>query len=357
MLKTIISQLTTPVNPDDASSATSITSYVASKTFKKLQKNEKLPIIFDANYDISFGGLESLHPFDTKKYGKVSQYLLKAFSLTPDQFYKPDLVTDEDLLLVHTQEYLETLKNSFTLGLIADMPFLGLLPNKLAQKALLHPVKLATGGTIIGADLALEYGWAINLSGGYHHAKKAEPVAGGFCIINDICIAARKILLKHPEYRILIVDLDAHQGNGHEDVAENEKQIAIFDIYNGKTWPGDFPCQERINYNFPVDGRKTNDAVYLALLNEELPKAIDAVKPDLIIYNAGTDVYYEDPIGSMALTIPGIINRDELVFTQAITRNIPILMVLSGGYHSKSYQIISKSVENVWYKLLINTLA
>ena len=134
-----------------------------------------------------------------------------------------------------------------------------------------------------------------------------------------------------PGIRILIVDLDAHQGNGHEDVAENEKQIAIFDIYNGKTWPGDFPCQERINYNFPVDGRKTNDAVYLALLNEELPKAIDAVKPDLIIYNAGTDVYYEDPIGSMALTIPGIINRDELVFTQAITRNIPILMVSFWG--------------------------
>ena len=216
---------------------------------------------------------------------------------------------------------------------------------------------MATGGTIIGADLALEYGWAINLSGGYHHAKRAEPVAGGFCIINDICIAARKVLMKHPNYRILIVDLDAHQGNGHEDVAETEKQIAIFDVYNGKTWPGDFACQERINYNFPVDGRKTDDKAYLTLLAKELPKAIDTVKPDLIIYNAGTDVYYEDPIGCMALTKQGIINRDEMVFTHALTRNIPILMVLSGGYHAQSYAIISASVENIWKKLLADRFA
>ncbi len=355
IMKTIVSQLPAPSLA--SSSAKDSNYFKQASEFKPVNKLEKLPIIFDANYDITFGGLENLHPFDTKKYGKVSKYILDKFALTRQQFYTPTSVTDQDLLLVHTQDYLNSLKSSLTLGLIADMPILGLLPNSFAQKALLDPVKLATGGTILGADLALEHGWAINLSGGYHHAKSTKPVNGGFCIINDICIAARKVLMKHPELRILIVDLDAHQGNGHEEVARNDKQIAIFDIYNGKTWPGDFACQERINFNFPVDGRKTNDIIYLKLLKDELPKAIDLVKPNMIIYNAGTDVYYQDPIGGMSLTKAGIIERDEVVFTQALSRNIPILMVLSGGYHSQSYAIISESVENLWNKLLASKMA
>lgn len=324
--------------------------------FKKINDSDKLPIIFDVNYDITFGGLERFHPFDTKKYGKVSAYLLKNVFQNSNRFHTPISVSDADLRLVHTSSYLDSIKNSFTLGLIADMPILGLLPNRLVQKALLDPVKLATGGTILGARLALEYGWAINLSGGYHHAKCNKPVAGGFCIINDICIAARKVLLAHPDYRILIVDLDAHQGNGHEEVARDEKNIAIFDIYNGKTWPGDFACQERINFNFPVDGRKIKGNAYLNLLSRELPKAIDQVKPNLIIYNAGTDVYCKDPIGGMSLTKKDIIDRDEVVFMQAVARNIPILMVLSGGYHAESHSIISESVENLWNSVLHHTI-
>lgn len=322
-------------------------------TFKTINPTEKLPIIFHPLYDITFGGLERLHPFDTKKYGKIAACLKEKLDLSNDQFYTPESISTNDLLIVHEQKYLDSLNSSFKLGLIADMPFLAVLPRSVAQKALLEPVKLASGGTILGAQLALTYGWAINLSGGYHHAKSAEPVIGGFCILNDICVAAKKILIEHPDYRILIIDLDAHQGNGHEEMAKNEPNIAIFDVYNGDTWPGDFTCEERINFNYPLKS-KTKNGDYLSLLISELPKALDAIKPNLIIYNAGTDIYEKDPIGVLSLTKSGIIARDEIVFTEAINRNIPILMVLSGGYHTDSYSIISDSIVNMWNKKLLH---
>lgn len=320
--------------------------FISTKQFAPINAHDKLPIIFDPSYDISFGGIEQLHPFDTKKYGKICNYLLKNLNLIPSQLYNPERVSDTDLLLVHSPEYLKHIANSFNLGMIADLPLLGLFPNRIAQKTLLEPVKLATGGTILGADLALKHGWAINLSGGYHHAKSMEPVLGGFCIINDICIAAKKVLNAHPGYRILIVDLDAHQGNGHEEIAQKDPNIAIFDMYNGDTWPGDFECQERINFNLPLKAR-TQDAEYIHILSSNLPQAIDYVQPDLIIYNAGTDVYEKDPIGALSLTKQGIIERDRIVFTEAIGRKIPILMVLSGGYHADSHAIISESIMNL----------
>ncbi len=326
------------------------TTPVATKlnTFKQIDIQGKVPFVFHPHYDISFAGLEKLHPFDTKKYSKIAQYLIKNLKLSKDQFYTPIMISDEDMLLVHTKEYSNSLQSSWKLGLIADMPLLGLLPNKVVQKALLNPVKLATGGTVLATQLALEYGWAINLSGGYHHAKAAEPVLGGFCIINDICIATKKILLQHPEFRILIVDLDAHQGNGIEDILKNEPNVAIFDMFNALTWPGDYACQERINFRFPLKSR-TDDKEYLRILSNALPCAIDSVKPDLIIYNAGTDIYEKDPIGALSVSKQGIIDRDQFVFEQAIHRNIPIVMTLSGGYHADSHAIVSESIENLWY--------
>jgi len=307
----------------------------------------KLPIVYHDKYDISFGGIERLHPFDTHKYSKVHTYLSKQFGLSKDQFYTPEIVSQQDMLLVHTPEYLNMLNKSSVLAGIADMPFLAVMPNWLLQKHLMLPMKFATGGTILATQLALEHGWAINISGGYHHAKSNEPVLGGFCFINDIMIAAKKVLNEHPDYRILIVDLDAHQGNGHEEMAINDDRFFIFDVYNKNTWPGDFEVKERINFDYPVDGRLTGDDQYLQLLHTQLPAAIEQCKPNLIIYNAGTDPYYKDPIGCMKLSKQGLIMRDRMVFAQALQRDIPIVMVLSGGYHTDNADIIGCSIEQL----------
>lgn len=348
-----ISELTHPSQAYQLVRGTTSPMFRRDGIFEPIPQCYKFPFVFDPNYDISAYGIEKLHPFDAKKYGKVWNLLKEKLGLTAENIYTPEIVSNADIELVHTPKYVSSLQNSTTLGILADMDSLGWLPDSFIQKILLDPVKLATGGTLLATDLALRYGWAINIAGGYHHAKSRELVRG-FCIINDISIAAKKILIKHPHFRILIVDLDAHQGNGHEEISMHEKNIAIFDMYNVDTWPGDYPCQERINFDYPLPA-KTKDAEYLQLLTQELPKTFDSVKPDLVIYNAGTDVYEEDPLGMLSISRQAIVQRDEFVFQESIKRNVPIVMVLSGGYHSQSYSIIAQSIENLWKKLLIHT--
>lgn len=328
--------------------------FVADHVFEKIDAIGRLPIIFHPAYDMTLYGIEKLHPFDTQKYGKIVKKLMADLDFRRDQFREPQVaVSHDDMLRVHTQEYIDSLQHKTTLVHVADMPAFYFLPNWLLQKKLIEPVKLATQGTIDAALLALEYGWAINLGGGYHHAKRAERVDGGFCFINDICIAAAIVLEQHPEYNVLIIDLDAHQGNGHEEIAQGNPNIAIFDMYNADTWPGDYAVQERINYNYPLKSG-TADKEYLDILTRELPRAIDQVKPDLIIYNAGSDIYIKDMIGRLAVSEKGIIERDDFVFQQALGRKIPIMMLLSGGYHADSYRTVSESIKNVWNKYLKN---
>ena len=147
----------------------------------------KLPIVFHPSYDISFAGLENLHPFDSKKYGKVYSFLQRKFNLTDDNFYHPaGQVTDQELLKVHTPVYLDSLKvkwnnfwkSSIQLAQITAVPPLRFVPRIIADYVLLKPMRLATSGTVQAVELALQHGWAINLSGGYHHAKTGE--GGGF---------------------------------------------------------------------------------------------------------------------------------------------------------------------------------
>ena len=357
MLESIRSKL--PVANNSASAAAAATTssalYEQNVEFEKIDRSGKLPIVYHPGYTVSMGGVEKLHPFDMQKYRKIAEALIQRDRLSMEQFSTPSRVSDEDLLLVHTKEYIDSLNSSFTLGLIADMPYLGLLPNRVAQNGFLEPVKLGTGGTILGTKLASGYGWAINLAGGYHHAKANEKVVGGFSFVNDVCIAIKKMLLEHGDHRVLIVDLDAHQGNGNEELAEGENNIAIFDMYNGDTWPGDFACQERINFRHALKA-KTGDGEYLRILTSNLPAAIDSTRPNLVIYIAGTDIYEQDPIGALSITREGIIKRDEIVFGEVMSRKIPILMVLAGGYHGHSREIVSASIENLWDKFLKDTI-
>ncbi len=313
------------------------------------QVQNKVPLVFHKDYDISLLGLEKLHPFDSCKYGKVYDYLITQAGISKNRFHKPEIVSDEDLAKVHSQEYLDSLSSSATLARITEIGLLASVPNFLLKNYLLHAMKMATGGTILGADLALEKGWAINLSGGYHHAK--HDCGGGFCAYADIPLAITKVLEKNPTYKAMIIDLDAHQGNGHEDFFKEEDRVAIFDVYNSEIYPHDYAARTRIDYNYPV-ASGIADEEYLKLLAEKLPAALDESKPNFIIYNAGSDIFEEDPLGRMKISAQGIIKRDELVFKFARERNIPILMVLSGGYTKKSAGIIGKSIENILKNVL-----
>jgi histone deacetylase 11 len=310
----------------------------------------KYPVVFSRHYDISFLGIENIHPFDSKKYGKVFTTLSKHFKFKLKDCHQPTKpVSDKDLLKVHTKEYIDSL-DSWLLFYIAtcitEVPLL--LPNFLIRKALLKPMKLATEGTISAVYLAFKYGWAVNLSGGYHHAQPDN--GGGFCFFADIPLAIQ-IMREKEQYKdtkVLIVDLDAHHGDGHAVCCEDDPNTYIFDMYNGQTYPVTpyDRTSHLITYKYPLSHHTTTES-YRAVLQDNLASVIDTVNPGLIIYNAGTDIYEKDPIGRLSVSEEGIIERDKYVFDCAEKCKIPILMTLSGGYTKESAGIISKSLINI----------
>lgn len=306
-----------------------------------------VPIVFHKNYDISFFGIEKMHPFDTQKYGKIAAHLQRTCGILPQDLQTPDKVSDADLLLVHTPAYLLSLKRSKMVAQISEIWPLKFLPNFLLQRNMLNAMRYATAGTVLGAELALKHGWAINLSGGYHHAKSGN--GEGFCFFADIPLAIKKLREKQPALKVLVVDLDAHQGNGLEQILGPDPLTYIFDMYSKNNYPRDTAVMKYIDFNFPLPDY-IQDAAYLGILKTELPKAIAHVKPDLIIYNAGSDIFEQDPLGKMAVTEQGIIERDLFLFSQAFANKTPLLMVLSGGYSTESAHIVSTSIENILKK-------
>ncbi len=337
----------------------------------------KFPIIYSSNYDISFFQLEKiLHRFDAEKYGKVFRSLAQEYGLTMDNIYcPPNEVTTEDLLGVHTQEYIDSLSSSNIVARIAEVPPLAFFPNSLLQSRMLAPMRYATEGTFLATKLALEnYGWAINLGGGYHHAKTSR--GEGFCVYADIPLAVHRIM-KNSQYRVervLVVDLDAHQGNGFQTMFTSPDSVShgsspsrdsfmysfndniqIFDMYNGEIYPGDKFAKRFITYDYPL-ACATADEEYLDTLSTDLPAAINGCRPDIVFYNAGTDIYEDDPLGQLYISREAIIARDEIVFRLCRKRNIPIVMVLSGGYTMSSAEIIASSIKNLHQKGIISLM-
>lgn len=216
------------------------------------------------------------------------------------------------------------------------------------------------GGSILGVELAFKYGWCINLGGGFHHASATQ--GGGFCVYADITMAIQyiRIGLKNEsrrKCRVLIIDLDAHQGNGHERDARDffisdRDNLKILDGYNASIYPNDGYAKERIDYRMTL-GYGCGDHFFIPHLNEWMDKAINQYKPQFILYNAGTDCLEHDPLGAMSITPQGIVERDEIVFTNARQNNIPILMVLSGGYQLNNARVIANSIQNLKRKNLL----
>lgn len=309
--------------------------------------NKKIPVIYSSNYNIKLLGIQKLHPFDTEKPQKIHKHLKEKFDLTNSQFYEPEKVSYDKLLEVHTSEYINSLNSSKTIAEIAEIGALKYLPHSILKNKLLKPMRYATGGTLLGIDVAIKHGFAINLSGGYHHAK--ANLGEGFCYFADINLAIKELKEKHKIKSIMIIDLDAHQGNGHESITKNDSSVHIFDVYNEDVFPFDDDVKQYINFNYPIP-KNTKDNDYLKIIKTNLPKAIDECKPDFIIYNAGTDIYKGDFLGLVSVSEKGIITRDELVFKYAIDRKIPILMLLSGGYSKKSAEITGNSIENILSK-------
>ncbi|MBN3293674.1 HDA11 deacetylase, partial [Polypterus senegalus] len=307
--------------------------------------NTCYPIVYSPEYNITFMGLEKLHPFDAGKWGKVINFLKEKHLITDDNIVKAREATEEDLLVVHTRGYLNKLKWSIVVATITEIPPLLLLPNFLVQRKVLRPLRTQTGGTIMAGKLAIERGWAINVGGGFHHCSSDK--GGGFCAYADITLAI-KFLFERVEgiSKATIVDLDAHQGNGHERDFMDDSRVYIMDVYNRYIYPGDGFAKRAIKRKIELDWG-TEDQEYLEKVDMHVQGALNEVRPDILIYNAGTDILDGDPLGGLAISAQGIVKRDEIIFKAARERNIPILMVTSGGYQKRTARIIADSIINL----------
>ncbi|PIN16858.1 putative histone deacetylase [Handroanthus impetiginosus] len=311
----------------------------------------KVPVIYSSSYDIAFLGIEKLHPFDSSKWGRICGFLIGEGLLDKKRIVEPLEAKREDLLVVHSESYLDSLKSSLNVATIVEVPPVALIPNCLVDKHVLYPLRKQVGGTILAAKLAKERGWAINVGGGFHHCSAEK--GGGFCAYADISLCIHFAFAHLSMTRVMIIDLDAHQGNGHEKDFSDDRRVYILDMYNPDIYPFDYEARRYINQKVEVvSGTATNE--YLSRLGGALKVAADAFDPELIIYNAGTDILDGDPLGRLKISPDGIATRDEKVFMFARESNIPLVMLTSGGYMKSSARVIANSIKNLSKKSLIN---
>ncbi|KAI7725807.1 hypothetical protein M8C21_031764 [Ambrosia artemisiifolia] len=310
----------------------------------------KAPIIYSTSYDISFLGIEKLHPFDSSKWGRICGFLIENGTLEKNRIVEPLEATKDDLLVVHSESYLDSLKSSLNVSIITEVPPVAVFPNCLVQKKVLYPFRKQVGGTILAAKLAKERGCAINVGGGFHHC--CADRGGGFCVYADISLCIHYAFIRLNISRVMIIDLDAHQGNGHEKDFSNDRRVYILDMYNPNIYPFDYEAREYIDQRVEVpSGTATEE--YLLMLDEALQVAENAFDPELVIYNAGTDILDGDPLGRLKISPHGVTMRDEKVFKFAGDKNIPLVMLTSGGYMKSSARVIADSIINLSNKSLI----
>lgn len=308
---------------------------------------DKLPVVYNECYNIGFYGLERLHPFDSKKFQRVLALLEEAGVLDRGRLVTAAEAGHDILREVHTEQYLRQLDSSpLKVAQVTELAPLLLLPPFLLRRKVLRPMATMAGGSMLGAALAMERGWAINLGGGMHHASHND--GGGWCPYSDITLALRRLRAASggAARRVLAVDLDVHQGNGMErdKLAAGDGDLYIVDAYNCRAYPWDVEAKQAINQRVEVEPG-AGDEEYLAGVAAALGRAFAEFSPDLVIYNAGTDILDGDPLGRLCVSEAGVVERDRLVWAAAAQHKVPILMLLSGGYTRASTPVIARSIQ------------
>jgi len=259
------------------------------------------------------------HIFPIRKFELVRDKLLGEGTLRLDEIFEPDPASVEDVLLVHSEDYVSRLCDG-TLT-TKEIRRLG-LP---WSESLVRRSFYAVGGTLAATEVSLSEGYSSNLAGGTHHSF---PERGeGFCVLNDVAIAVRAMRARKLIKRAAIVDCDVHQGNGTATIFADDSDTFTFSVHGANNYPL-FKAQSSLDVELP-DG--TSDDEYLECLGHHLPTVLDH-EPDVVFYLAGADPYAEDKLGRLALSIDGLRARDEFVLRECYEREVPVVTVMSGGY-------------------------
>jgi histone deacetylase 11 len=300
--------------------------------------NGRVAVVYSRHYRIQLGGLEKLHPFDVNKLGRIYLKLNTEGLIRPEDVFVPEPADERAILRVHTPGFLASLRKSRNVAAYLEAPAVALVPHPMVDAGVLSPFRHVTGGTILAGRLALEHGIAINLGGGYHHAR---PDAGeGFCVYNDMAIAIRALQAEGRCRRAAIVDLDVHQGNGSAVCFAGDEDVFTFSMHQGEIYPIPKAASDR-DVELPAG---MGDAAYLRLLGAHLPAVLDAARPQIVFLQAGCDVLAGDPLAGLKMTPGGIVQRDAVVIDECVRRGIPVVMVLGGGYSAAAWEVQYASI-------------
>ncbi len=278
-----------------------------------------MKLVYSDQYDLNLGN----HVFPSVKYRLIKEKLLREGIARPEDLAEPPAASEEDVALVHDREYIRKLqagKLSYLEILRLEIPY---------SPELIRAVWLSAGGSILAGRMALENAVGVNIGGGFHHAYPGH--GEGFCVLNDIAIAIRRLQKDGNIQNAITVDCDVHQGNGTAAIFGGDPTVFTLSIHQENNYPYPKPPSD-LDINLE-DG--VGDDEYLARLGEGLEKSLAHFRPDLMVYVAGADPYREDQLGGLRLTLEGLEKRDRLVFETGRARKIPIAVTLAGGYARK----------------------
>ena len=284
-----------------------------------------LPIAFHPIYKHP---LPDGHRFPMLKYDLLPQQLLYEGTAKPTDFFEPEICDLQHILAVHTSNYVNDL-----MQLTLDPKVARKIGFPLSQQLIERELRIAQG-TILGCQKAFETAVAFNIAGGTHHAFSDRGEA--FCMLNDQAIGAQFLLNQKLASKILIIDLDVHQGNGTAEIFANNSQVFTFSMH-GKT---NYPFKKETSDLDIALPDLTSDEHFLSILKQTLPKLIEQQKPDFIFYLAGVDILATDKLGNLSCTIEGCKKRDQLVFERCAKHQIPVQVSMGGGYSPEIKTII-----------------
>jgi len=284
-----------------------------------------LKIAYNSSYVLP---LPPAHRFPMLKYELIPEQLLYEGLISNQNLFSPKAVNEDIILYTHEQQYWERLRD------------LNLSPQEIRRsgfpltEALVYRERIIAQGTIDCCHFAIENGVAFNVAGGTHHAGSNWPE--GFCLLNDQAIAANYLLKQDIASRILIVDLDVHQGNGTAEIFQNQSNVFTLSIHAEKNFPF---RKEKSDLDVGLD-IGTDDDKYLEILNKVLPQVFERFNPDFVFYLSGVDILATDKLGHLDLTKEGCKKRDILVFDLCKRNKVPVQVSMGGGYSTKIQDIV-----------------
>lgn len=277
------------------------------------------------------------------KYELIPEQLIYEGTVSEDQFFHPEPLSDEQLLLTHTSGFLDKLKNQ-TLS-AKEIRAIGFPMTPL----LIQRGRHIANGTLQCAKYAMEHGVAMNIAGGTHHSFADH--GEGFCIYNDIALSAHNLLATGKIKKALVVDLDVHQGNGTAKIFEGDNRVYTWSMHGERNYP---TRKENSDLDTALPD-KTEDALYLKTVRDILPRLIDEVEPDIVFYLSGVDILESDKLGRLSVSIKGCKERDKIVLETCKKNNLPVAISMGGGYSPRIVDIIDahantyRLAQEIWF--------